>query len=156
MPVENISLMPSSCLSLTNTHQDTSQRVTHHGSANQEFADASVRCDEQKGVLIAGVPYPFSPIPLLFPSYPLSFSTLASQANMNYRFCRDASEILAVRDLYNWRSMNAGEIRFDLRHMHIHGELREERFGDFFSLLSLSLCCSISPMTKMCFTFFLG
>ena len=156
MPVEHISLIPPSCLSLTNTHQDTSQQVTHHGSANQEFADASVRSDEQKGVLIAGVPYPLSPIPLLFPPYPLPFSTPASQANMTYRFCRDASEILAVRDLYNWRSMNAGKIRSDLRYMHIHGELREERFVDFFSLLSLSLCCSISQMTKMCFSLFLG
>ena len=27
------------------------------------------------------------------------------------------------------------------------------RIGDFFLLLSLSLCCSISQMTKMCFYF---
>ena len=70
MPVENISLMPSSCLSLTNTRQDKRQKVTHHGSANQEFADAGVRSNEQKGVSRAGVPYLLSPIPLLFSSLP--------------------------------------------------------------------------------------
>ena len=41
---------------------------------------ASVRSDEQKEVLIAGVPYPVSPIPLLFPPYPLPVSTPASRA----------------------------------------------------------------------------
>ena len=41
---------------------------------------ASVRSDEQKEVLIAGVPYPLSPIPLLFPPYPLPVSTPASRA----------------------------------------------------------------------------
>ena len=70
MPVENISLMPSSCLSLTNTRQDKRQKVTHHGSANQEFADAGVRSNEQKGVSKAGVPYLLSPIPLLLSSLP--------------------------------------------------------------------------------------
>ena len=70
MPVENISLMPSSCLSLTNTRQDKRQKVTHHGSANQEFADAGVRSNEQKGVSRAGVPYLLSPIPLLLSSLP--------------------------------------------------------------------------------------
>ena len=48
MPVERFSLMPSLCLSLTNTRQNTHQLVTHHGSA-------SVCSNEQKGVLIAGV-----------------------------------------------------------------------------------------------------
>ena len=45
--------------------------------ANQKFADASVRRNEQKGVLIAGVPFPLSPIPLPFslPPYPLLLST---------------------------------------------------------------------------------
>ena len=52
MPVEHISLMPSSGLSLTNTRQDKRQYVTHHGSANQEFADAGVHSNEQKGVII--------------------------------------------------------------------------------------------------------
>ena len=60
------------------------QYVTHYGSANQEFADASVRRYEQKGVLRAGVPsrspqspplFPFLPIP-----YPLPLSTPATQA----------------------------------------------------------------------------
>ena len=41
---------------------------------------ASVRSDEQKEVLIAGVSYPLSPIPLLFPPYPLPVSTPASRA----------------------------------------------------------------------------
>ena len=37
---------------------------------------ASVPSDEQKEVLIAGVPYPLSPIPLLFPPYPCPFRRL--------------------------------------------------------------------------------
>ena len=50
------------------------QYVTHYGSANQEFADASVRRYEQKGVLRAGVPSPSpqSPSPFSLPPYPLS------------------------------------------------------------------------------------
>ena len=49
------------------------QYVTHYGSANQEFADASVRRYEQKGVLRAGVPSPppQSPSPFSLPPYPL-------------------------------------------------------------------------------------
>ena len=73
MPVEHISLMPSSCLSLTNTRQGTRQQVTQHGSANQEFTDASVRSNEQKGLLIAGVPYHLSPIPLFYPFLPTPY-----------------------------------------------------------------------------------
>ena len=41
---------------------------------------ASAYSDEQKEVLIAGVPYPLSPIPLLFPPYLLPVSTPASRA----------------------------------------------------------------------------
>ena len=67
MPVEHISLMPSSCLSLTNTRQGTRQQVTQHGSANQEFIN------EQKGLLIAGVPYHLSPIPLFYPFLPMPY-----------------------------------------------------------------------------------
>ena len=50
------------------------QYVTHYDSANQEFADASVRRYEQKGVLRAGVPSPSpqSPSPFSLPPYPLS------------------------------------------------------------------------------------
>ena len=73
MPVDHISLMPSSCLSLTNTRQGTCQQVTQHGSANQEFTDASVRSNEQKGLLIAGVPYHLSPIPLFYPFLPIPY-----------------------------------------------------------------------------------
>ena len=65
--VEHICLTPESCLSLTNTRQDTSQQVTQYGSANQEFADTSLRRNEQMEVLIEGVPYPLSPTPLPFP-----------------------------------------------------------------------------------------
>ena len=45
--------------------------------ANKEFEDASVQ-----RALIAGVPYPLSPIPLLFslPPYPLPISTPATHA----------------------------------------------------------------------------
>ena len=50
--------------------------------ANQEFEDASNHRNEQKGALIAGVPYPLPPTPLLFslPPYPLPISTPATQA----------------------------------------------------------------------------
>ena len=62
MPVENISLIPSSCLSLSNTRQG----VTHHGSTNQEWT--------KRGFFNrAGVPYPLSPIPLLFPLLPVPY-----------------------------------------------------------------------------------
>ena len=49
------------------------QYVNHYGSANQEFADASVRRYEQKGVLRAGVPSPSpqSLSPFSLPPYPL-------------------------------------------------------------------------------------
>ena len=39
---EHISLMPASCLSLSNTCQDKRQQVTYYGSANQEFVDPSI------------------------------------------------------------------------------------------------------------------
>ena len=56
--------------------------MAHYGSANEEFADASVRRNKQMGVLIAGVPYPLFPIPLPFPlpPNPLPLSTPATQA----------------------------------------------------------------------------
>ena len=55
---------------------------------------------------------------------------------------------------YGWRQfMNAAKIRPDLRFMHMHSQVSKHRFGDFFPLLSLSLRCSISQMTKMCFSF---
>ena len=55
---------------------------------------------------------------------------------------------------YDWRQfMNAAKIRPDLRFMHMHSQVSKHRFGDFFPLLSLSLRCSISQMTKMCFSF---
>ena len=55
---------------------------------------------------------------------------------------------------YDWRQfMNAAKIRPDLRFMHMHSQVSKHRFGDFFPLLSLSLRCSISQMTKMCFPF---
>ena len=64
------------------------QYVTHYGSANQEFADASVRRYEQKGVLRAGVPSPLPKPPALFPflpiPYPLPLSTPATQANFHH------------------------------------------------------------------------
>ena len=68
----------TSCLCLINTCQDKSRSVTHYSSANQEFADTSIHRNEQKGVLIAGVPYSLSPISLPFslPPYPLSMPGL--------------------------------------------------------------------------------
>ena len=51
--IEHISFDAASWLFITNARQE----VTHYLSANQEFADASVRRNEQTGVLIAGVPY---------------------------------------------------------------------------------------------------
>ena len=82
-PVEHISLMPSSCLSLTLINARIhAKKVTHYESGNQEFADASVCRNEQKGVLIAGVSYPLSPISLPFylRPYPLPLSTPATHA----------------------------------------------------------------------------
>ena len=49
------------------------QYVTHYGSANQEFADASVRRYEQKGVLRAGVPSSSPQSPPLFPFLPTPY-----------------------------------------------------------------------------------
>ena len=80
MPEEHVCLKPASCLSLINTRQDKSQSAIHYGSADKEFADASVRRNKQKGVLIAGVPYPLSPIPLPFSLPPYLLSTLATHA----------------------------------------------------------------------------
>ena len=61
------------------------QYVTHYGSANQEFADVSVRRYEQKGVLRAGSPPPLPNPPPLFPflhiPYPLLLLTPATQAS---------------------------------------------------------------------------
>ena len=67
-------------VSHTKTRQDTRQHVTHYGSANQEFA-ASFRRNEQKRVIIKGVSYPLSPIPLplLLPAYPLPLLAPATQ-----------------------------------------------------------------------------
>ena len=45
-------------------------------SSNQEFAEASVPSNEQKGLLIAGVPYHLSPIPLIFPFLPIPYPFL--------------------------------------------------------------------------------
>ena len=42
--------------------------------------------NEQKGVLIAGVPYPLSPTPLLFPHYPLALSMPATKASGIFHF----------------------------------------------------------------------
>ena len=80
MPEEHVCLRPASCLSLINTRQDKSQSVIHYGSADKEFADASVRTNEQNGVLIAGVPYPLSPISLRFSLPPYLLSTPATHA----------------------------------------------------------------------------
>ena len=61
MPVEHIFLMPLLCLSLTPIHT----RI----HANKLLITAQPIRNEQKGVLIAGVPSPLSPIesPSLFP-----------------------------------------------------------------------------------------
>ena len=61
MSVKHICLMPASCLSLINTRQDTRQLM------NKLLITAQPVRNEQKGALIAGVPYPLSPIPLPFP-----------------------------------------------------------------------------------------
>ena len=55
------------------------EKKRKRGEKGREPASAAI--DEQKEVLIAGVPYPLSPIPLLFPPYPLPLSpTPASRA----------------------------------------------------------------------------
>ena len=50
--------------------------TNHKYGASQQFADARVRRNESKGVLIAGVPSLFSPTPLpfsLFPFFPIPY-----------------------------------------------------------------------------------
>ena len=67
--VEDISLMLSSCLSLRtliHARKHANKLLIQCGSANQEFTDASVHRNEQKGILIAGFSYPLSPILLPF------------------------------------------------------------------------------------------
>ena len=64
--------MATSCLSLINTRQDTRQLM------NKLLITTQPIRNEQKGVLIAGVPYPICPLPFSLPPYPLS--TPATQA----------------------------------------------------------------------------
>ena len=91
MPEEHICFISALCLSLINTRQHTSQYVTYYGSANQKFADASVCRNEQKGVLIAGVPYPLSPTPLPFSLPP---NPLLTPSKIGYK--RLASGLLST------------------------------------------------------------
>ena len=76
--VEDISLMPSLCLSLRtliHARKHSNELLIQCSLANQEFADASVHRNEQKGVLIAGFSYPLSPVllPFSLSPYPLPF-----------------------------------------------------------------------------------
>jgi len=78
MPVEHISLMPASCLCLkilANVLLITAQPI--------RIVDASVRRNEQMGVLIAGFPCPLSltPLPFSLPTYPLPLLMSAMQAS---------------------------------------------------------------------------
>ena len=60
------------------------QEVTHHGLASQEFADASVRSNEQKGGSYSRrfLPSLPNPPPFSLPLYPLFHSTPATQATL--------------------------------------------------------------------------
>ena len=72
------------------------------------------------------------------------------------RFYHYVSEILPVRDLAMW--LKAVYERCENScwpQVHAYAWSGEQRFGDFFPLLSLlSLCCSIRQMTTICFPFF--
>ena len=74
MSVKQICLMPASCLSLINTRQDTRQFM------NKLLITTQPIINEQKRALIAGVPYPISPLPLPFYLSPYPLSTPATQA----------------------------------------------------------------------------
>ena len=81
MLVKHICLMPASCLSLINTRQDTRQLM------NKLLIKTQPIRNEQKGALIAGVPYPISPLPFSLPPYPLStpatqVTTIISQSTL--------------------------------------------------------------------------
>ena len=71
-------------------------------------------------------------------------------SKLAYWFCHDASEILPICDL--WRSMNTVNICRDIRFIHcMHGQVSKDLVT--FPLLSLSLYCSMSQMTRMYFSF---
>ena len=75
--------MLSSCLSLRtliHARKHANKLLIQCGSANQEFTDASVHRNVQKGILIEGFSYPLSPIllpfslsPFLPIAYPFNF-----------------------------------------------------------------------------------
>ena len=74
MSVKHICLMATSCLSLINTRQDTRQLM------NKLLITTQPIRNEQKGALIAGVPYPISPLPFPFSLPPYPSATPATQA----------------------------------------------------------------------------
>ena len=78
MPVEHIFLMPSACYS----HCHANKLLITAYIASQEFADASVRSNEQKGGSYSRRSLPSLPNspPFFLPLYPLPFSTPATQA----------------------------------------------------------------------------
>ena len=81
MPEEHVCLMPASCLSLINTCRIKANQlfITAQPIRNLR-TPASADRNEQKGFLIAGVPYPLSPIPLPFSLPPYLLSTPATHA----------------------------------------------------------------------------
>ena len=81
MQVENISLILALYSSLTNTLA-VIDKATHYGSANQEFAEASARRKEHKGLSrYSKASLAFSTQSLL-PPYPLPVSKPATQATL--------------------------------------------------------------------------
>ena len=86
--VEDLSLTLSSSLrTLIHARKHANKLLIQCGSANQEFTDANVHRNEQKGILIAGFSYPLSPILLPFSLSPyrlisptLWISTASSQS----------------------------------------------------------------------------
>ena len=71
MTEEHICLMPPSCLSLIKYTPGYKPISYSLRLSQSKFADASVLRNEQKGVLIVGVPYPLSQSLFRFPFLPI-------------------------------------------------------------------------------------
>ena len=99
IPVEHISLMPASWLSLTNTWQ----QVTHPSSSDQELRTPAHAEMNKEGALIAGVPYPLSPIPSPFPFLPIPYPSQRPLRRLTF-YCKPLGfpECMSVLLFVNW------------------------------------------------------
>ena len=103
MSVKQICLMPASCLSLINTRQDTRKFM------NKLLITTQPIRNEQKRALIAGVPYPISPLPLYLSPYPLSrpatqATTIMSQLTLRKVYLSIDFFALITHKTYNFNA----------------------------------------------------